>query len=378
MKSITPVPFRFDAPRFAAEKASMHVSMARTLLHGVWLSAVASMALANVVLADAPKRVPLEVEGAKAGKESEMKPYVELLEHTEVEFGMVPIPGGKFVMGSPDSETDRGEDESPQREVEIAPFWMSKCEVTWDAYDSWGEEIDKRRRDLLGLPKTPRDFAVDGVSKPTEPYTDMSFGMGRETYPAICMTQHAARTFCKWLTAKTGRYYRLPTEAEWEYACRAGTKSAYSFGDDAEQLDDYAWYWDNSEEAYHPVGQKKPNPWGLHDMHGNVSEWVLDQYMEYKTIADRKNPLAIPTKLYPRVVRGGGWDDDPDRLRSAARIASEPEWKDQDPQEPRSIWYHTDALSVGFRVVRPLTEPTDEEKAQKWEKTLPVQLDPEE
>ena len=327
---------------------------------------------------DSPKRVPLKIDNSEAKIEGEMKPYKEMLEHTEVEFEMLPIPGGSFLMGSPENEDDREDDEGPQRKVQVAPFWMSKCEVTWDAYDAWGEEIDQLRRKMLAIEKTPRDIAVDGVTKPTEPYTDMSFGMGRDGYPAICMTQHAARTFCKWLSAKTGRYYRLPTEAEWEYACRAGTKTAYSFGDDPEKLDEYAWFFDNTEDGYQKVGLKKPNPWGLHDMHGNVSEWVLDQYGDYKSIGGSENPLVVPTKLYPRVVRGGGWDDDPEKLRSAERIFSEPEWKDQDPQEPRSIWYHTDALSVGFRVVRPLKEPSDDEKKSKWEKTLPVQLDPEE
>jgi formylglycine-generating enzyme required for sulfatase activity len=323
---------------------------------------------------------PLEVPDAVAASAAEMKPYDEPIEHTELSLSMVPIPGGTFRMGSPDSEEDRGDDEGPQREVKVSPFWMGKYEVTWDLYDAWGEEIDQRRRKLLQIKAGPRDLLVDGVSRPTEPYTDMSFGMGTGDYPAICMTQHAARTFCKWLSAKTGRYYRLPTEAEWEYACRAGTTTAYSFGDDLDQLEEYGWFFDNSEDTYQEVGQLKPNPWGLHDMHGNVSEWVLDQYIEdlYRKQPEATDPLQVPLTLYPRVVRGGGWDDDPDKLRSAARIPSDPEWKKQDPQNPRSIWYHTDARSVGFRVVRPLVEPSAEERTSKWDKTEPLQKDPEE
>ena len=321
---------------------------------------------------------PLKVPDSTATKESEMKPYAEVIEHTELTIDMVPIPGGEFLMGSPDDEDDRSDDEGPQRKVQIAPFWMGKFEITWDQYDVWNEEVDQRMRKLLSIKETPRDVAVDGVSKPTEPYTDMSFGMGREDFPAICMTQHAARTYCQWLSAKTGRYYRLPTEAEWEYACRAGTKTAYSFGDDLDDLEDHAWFFDNSDDTYQRVGQKKPNPWGLHDMHGNVSEWVLDQYTPYDSIKETLNPLAIPKTLYPRVVRGGGWDDDPEILRSAARKASAEEWKEQDPQEPKSIWYHTDALSVGFRIVRPLDVPSENDRSAKWDKTDPEQKDPEE
>lgn len=325
--------------------------------------------------------VPLQVPGAEAVGEAAMQPYSEVLEHTDLTIPMVPIAGGSFAMGSPEDEPMREDDEGPQHRVEISPFWISKFEITWNQYDAWGEGIDQLRRKLLLLPASPRDPLVDGVSKPTEPYTDMSFGMGKGDYPAICMTQHAARTYCQWLSAKTGRYYRLPTEAEWEYACRAGTETAYSFGNDPAELDKYAWYFDNSDGQYQKVGQKRPNPWGLHDMHGNVSEWVLDQYAE-DTYAERagsptKDPLRVPETLYPRVVRGGGWDNDAERLRSAARFASAEEWKDQDPQIPQSIWYHTDAQSVGFRVVRPLTEPSPKLKGIKWEKTEPKQDDPE-
>ncbi len=256
----------------------------------------------------------LEVPDSEAKTEAEMKPYKEVIEHTEATIEMLPIKGGKFMMGSPETEPERKPDEGPQHEVEVSPFWMAKTEITWDAYDVWASDLDLYRRENLGLKATPRDKFADvfQVSQPTKPYTDMSFGMGKRGYPAICMTQHAARTFCKWLSAKTGRYYRLPTEAEWEYACRAGTTTtAYSFGDDPSKIGDYAWYSENYGEGYHKVARKKPNPWGLYDMHGNVAEWVLDQHYEEGYAApgiagQKKDPLAVPKTLYPRVVRGGG------------------------------------------------------------------------
>ena len=238
--------------------------------------------------------------------------------------------------------------------------------------------LDVARRQITGAKPSDLDKLADAVTRPTKPYTDMSFGMGKDGFPAICMTQLAAKKYCQWLTAKTGRYYRLPTEAEWEYACRAGTSTAYSFGDDPAQLGDYAWSYDNSDEKYHKIGLKKPNPWGLFDMHGNVAEWCCDQYVPdfYKQFAGKSadNPLAVPSKVEPCVVRGGSYDDDPDRLRSAARRGSHKDWKQQDPQIPQSIWYYTDAVFVGFRVVRPLVEPSDKEK-EGYEINLDV-IDP--
>jgi formylglycine-generating enzyme required for sulfatase activity len=184
------------------------------------------------------------------------------------------------------------------------------------------------------------------------------------------MTQHAANSYCKWLSAKTGHFYRLPTEAEWEYACRAGTTTAYSFGDDPARLDDYAWYAKNSDFKYQKVGTKKPNPWGLHDMHGNVAEWCLDQYTPegYQQFVEAvtRDPWVRATTPYPHVVRGGSWEDKADKLRSAARRGSDPDWKIQDPQLPKSIWYHTDAQFLGFRIVRPLKVPSAEECSKYW------------
>jgi formylglycine-generating enzyme required for sulfatase activity len=353
----------------------------KTILLGTLFTMTILFLMISIGFSDEQKDQPprLEIANAEAASEAEMKAYSEVIEQTEVEIDLVPIPGGQFLMGSPDSEAQRQPDEGPQHLVQVAPFWIGKYEITWEQYEIWGDELDILRRNLAGASKTPRDTVADGVTRPTEPYTDMSFGMGMGRHPAICMTQHAARMYCRWLSAKTGRTYRLPTEAEWEYACRAGTTTAYYYGDDSDQLSEYGWYDENSDEAYHKVGLKRPNPWSLYDMHGNVAEWVLDQYQDDFYARQPKqvvnNPLAVPMQLYPRVVRGGGWDDETSILRSAARDGSSEDWKEQDPQIPQSIWYHTDALGVGFRIVRPLVEPTDGENAAKWDKTEPEQLD---
>ena len=327
----------------------------------------------------AAERPVLEVPDSEAATEGAMKAYTEAIQHTDATIEMVPIPGGTFTMGSPEDEDDRDEGEGPQVKVQVDPFWMGKYEITWDVFEVWMFDLDEQRR---ALKKLKRD-ALDELAweyqeaQPTEPYSDMTFGMGKQDYPAICMTQFGGKIFCKWLSAKTGRYYRLPTEAEWEYACRAGTTTAYHFGDDPDDLEDYGWFYDNSDEKYQKIGQKKPNPWGLYDMHGNVSEWTLDQFTPGFGVKDAGktlvNPLVNPTKLYPRVVRGGSWDDDPEMLRSAARIQSNKDWKQQDPQIPKSVWYHTDAPTVGFRIIRPLVEPSEEEQKEKWDKSAPFE-----
>jgi formylglycine-generating enzyme required for sulfatase activity len=342
----------------------------RVPLAGVLL-VVGSVAVA----ADNTAPSPLKVANADAKSDSEMKPYTDRITDSEATFEMVPIRGGTFQMGSPDNEPGHQEDEGPLHEVKVAPFWIGKYEVTWDEYEVFMFSLDVARRKIMSKSPGELDKLADAVTRPTKPYTDMSFGMGKGRFPAICMTQLAAKKYCQWLSAKTGRYYRLPTEAEWEYACRAGTKTAYSFGDDAAKLDDYAWHYQNSHDAYHQVGEKKPNPWGLYDMHGNVSEWCTDGYLPdfYGKFAGKvaESPMVVPTKVEPCVVRGGSWDDDPPALRSAVRRGSEKDWKQQDPQVPQSIWYYTDALFVGFRIVRPLIEPTEKEK-EKYELNLDV------
>ena len=308
------------------------------------------------------------VETAKAQSAGEMKEYAVMIPGTEVSFTMLPIAGGKFKMGSPDGEKGRKPDEGPPREVEIAPFWMEKCEVTWSEFELFMYPAEeKKARELKKLP-AELNALTDAITHPTQPYVEMSFGMGKDGYPAISMTQHAANKYCQWLSAKTGHFYRLPTEAEWEYAARAGTRTAYFWGDDAAPMNEYAWSGKNSDFKYQKVGKKKPNPWGLHDILGNVLEWTLDQYdPEFHKNSPAANPWNKATKPYPHVARGGSWDDDePAALRAAARRASNKGWKVQDPQLPKSIWYHTDAQFLGFRVVRPLQTPTAEEAHAYW------------
>ncbi len=311
---------------------------------------------------------------------AEMKAYTGTVPRAnDTPFRMVPIPGGEFFMGSPDSEKGRRPDEGPRVKVEIEPFWMGACEVTWDAYLPFMLTPHARygdgalRNPGTGLPE------VDAVSSPTAPYTDMTFGMGDKGYPAIAMTQHAALKFCQWLSAQTGHFYRLPTEAEWEYAARAHSTTAYYWGDDPALLPEHGWFFENSAvsnlQTTHPVGLKKPNPWGLHDIYGNVAEWTLDQYSPdwYATLVTSKTPgpsFLKPVALYPRSVRGGSYEDDASQCRSASRRGSTPDWLKTDANLPRSFWYLSDCQFVGFRIVRPLKVPSPEEMHRIWNSGL--------
>jgi len=195
--------------------------------------------------------------------------------------------------------------------------------------------------------------------------------------PAVTMTQYSAQQFTKWLSRVTGIQYRLPTEAEWEYAARAGTDTAYSWGDDPESIDDHAWYFDNADSGAVTVGSKQPNPFGLFDMHGNVAEITVnvhtDDYSDFKA----REPInATDVVVWPTesssgvVVRGGSWEMDPEALRSAARLATEDElWKEEDPNYPRSPWWFTSdpARGVGFRIFRSY-KPLDQQTITKfWE-----------
>jgi|SRR5579862_2146700 len=281
---------------------------------------------------------------------AEPKPYRVTIPETVVAYEMVPIPAGAFEMGSSSSGNP---DEQPQHRVRVDAFWMQAHEVTWDEYR------------LFMFSAQAKDESVDAVSRPTRPYVEMSFGMGINGYPAISMTQHAANKYAEWLSARTGEFYRLPTEAEWEYACRAGTSTAYFFGDDPARLGDYAWYSENAGRKYQKVATKKPNPWGLYDMLGNAMEWTLDQYAPYAA-GEAANPRVESKTPYPHSVRGGSWKDNAAACGCASRVPSSAAWKRQDPQLPKSIWYHTDAQWLGFRLVRPAKIPSVEEMYKAW------------
>jgi formylglycine-generating enzyme required for sulfatase activity len=230
--------------------------------------------------------------------------------------------------------------------------------VSWDEYNQFRKEEPVKKREE----RTALDKALDAISRPTPTYPDEYRGFGKEGYPVVGISHHAAMEYCRWLSLKTGKAYRLPTEAEWEYACRAGSDTAYFFGNDPEKLGDYAWYARNSEEETHPVGRKKPNPWGLYDMLGNVAEWCLDQhdrnqYATYPVDRVTLSPVKLPAaERYPHVVRGGSWEDSAPACRSAARRASDKSWNRIDPEKPQGIWWVWNADFVGFRVVRAVKE----------------------
>ena len=207
-------------------------------------------------------------------------------------------------MGSNDKEKDRNSDEGPQKNITISPFWMGAFEVSRDEFDVFYKDE-----------ATPQNSTVDAVSRPSQQYIDFSLGMGKEGgYPVNSMSQYAALMYCRWLYSKTGTFYRLPTEAEWEYACRAGAGTRYYFGNDAAELGKYAWFAANSDNKFQKAGQKLPNAWGLYDLLGNVSEWTLDHYDEkaYDKLKDGdSDPLpAFSIVRYPKVLKGGGYADD--------------------------------------------------------------------
>jgi formylglycine-generating enzyme required for sulfatase activity len=280
--------------------------------------------------------------------------FTQIITEDDLSIEMVFIPEGKFMMGK---DTLNSYDYSPSNDVEVSSFWISKFEITWDIYQlfmdqtNFDEKSDFSRADFIDK--------IDGLSGPTTPYVDMSFGMGKNNFPAVNMTHFAASKFCEWLSSKTGFYYRLPTEAEWEYAC--------SDEMDNLKIDDFAWNRYNSDEKYQKVGQKKPNIYGLHDMLGNVAEWTADIYnKDVYSKKRKKNPFESGENKYPRVIRGGSWDDESSNLKSYYRSFSTKELQRRDPQIPKSLWWNTDAPHIGFRIVRPFNKESQKLKKMFW------------
>jgi formylglycine-generating enzyme required for sulfatase activity len=284
------------------------------------------------------------LEALPQNKES----YVQSIPGTPVSFKMIAVPSGRFTMGSPSAEKGRDDDEGPEHEVELSAFWIAEHEVTFAEWDAFFKNMQ--------VPQT-KNVAVDAISRPTTQYIDLTWGMGRDgRHPTNSMSHQAAIMYCKWLTENTGVFYRLPTEAEWEYACRAGGQRVSNLGSSG-------YFLENSQGKFQKTASLKPNAWGLYDMLGNLSEWTLDQYdpAAYTKLKGVQNPVMPPASKYPKVVRGGSYLDEQRELRCANRIASDASWNKRDPQIPKSKWWLTDGMFVGFRIVRPAQQPSKEE-----------------
>ncbi len=283
------------------------------------------------------------------------KTYQQKLPGSDVSFTMVAIPAGTFTLGSKSILADA--DESPPVEVSLSAYWIGQHEVTFAEWDVFFKDAT-----------IPQVKNMDGITRATPQYIDLTWGMGREpNQPANSMSQQAALMYCRWLYARTGIFYRLPTEAEWEYACKAGDAKPIDVG----TLSEFGWFTGNSSGKFQPVMLKKANTWGLFDMLGNLSEWTLDQYdpQSYATLP-AKDPMMAPGTRYPKTVRGGSYMDAPNQLRCTNRISSDPKWNIRDPQIPKSRWWMTDGMFVGFRVVRPARQPSAEEIEQFFSRYL--------
>ncbi|MCK5730068.1 MAG: SUMF1/EgtB/PvdO family nonheme iron enzyme [Draconibacterium sp.] len=302
---------------------------------------------------------------------TEVKEFVdfeEKLPGTSVSFNMVAINGGQFEMGTPTTEPYRKIDEGPVRDVEVGNFWMAEIEVSWNEYLAFFRATGSQgRKEAVEI-----NEEIDGISGATPPWGAPDQGWGKGTRPAITMSHLGAETYCRWLSSVTGRKYRLPTEAEWEYAARGGTTTPYFFdgaskdfevdgfwnkifGADTAGINSYVIYIENSPIKTQPPGMVIANPFGLKNMLGNVAEFCLDYYDP--TVYSKypkgivKNPRG-PRNGTEHVVRGGSYNNSAKDLRAGRRDFTKTKaWLVTDPQIPKSIWWYSDSKNVGFRVV---------------------------
>ncbi len=295
---------------------------------------------------------------------------IQKIDPSEISFEMIRIPGKIYEMGHPNLDSSLELNHIPMHLVKIDTLWAGKYEVTWELFELFLTE-NKFLFDSIPNEKLKK---IDAITRPSPSFEDPSIGMGKKGYPVISISPYAALTFCKWLTTITGRFYRLPTEAEWEYICKGGTSETDFFTNKKNDLDEYAWYYENSNYQYAKVGQKLPNAFGIYDILGNVAEWTLDEYNEdfYKQDLDTiaLNPWNIPRKLHPRVYRGGSWNDDAIEISSTKRSKSSFNLQKNDPQIPKSFWWYTDSSFIGFRLVSPYEQPSKLEIKKFWQLAL--------
>ena len=294
--------------------------------------------------------------------------FSEMIPGTNVSFEMVAVPGGTFNMGSPETEPLRKPDEGPVRKIAVSKFWMAKTEVTWDEYLAFFRATGSQGR-TEGQSASKKN--VDAISGATPPWGAPDQSWGKGSRPAITMTWYAANVYCRWLSKVTGKKYRLPTEAEWEYACRGGTETPYFFAGNPKELSSIGLlkkffkpdtsninsrvvYKLNSSARTKEPSFMKENPFGLVNMAGNVAEFCFDFYSPDAYKADSVgmiNPKG-PITGQEHVIRGGSFKSDAKDVRSAARNFTKTKaWLVTDPQMPKSIWWYSDCIDVGFRVV---------------------------
>ncbi|MDF1573713.1 MAG: SUMF1/EgtB/PvdO family nonheme iron enzyme [Bacteroidales bacterium] len=297
--------------------------------------------------------------------------FTEYIPGSAVSFEMIAIPGGTFTMGSPEDEPFRMQDEGPAREVKVSPFFMAKIEVSWDEYLAFFKQTGAQGKSTDTYQSIDQG-GIDGISGPTPPYGAPDQGWGKGKMPAMSMTHHAAEVYCQWLTEITGKTYRLPTEAEWEYAARGGTNMPYFFegdprryvdkgirnklfGVDTSVINSYIIYDENSGSRSAAPDAVRENPFGLVNMLGNVLEFCSDWYAEDTYSQNREGILENPTgpdSGEEYVVRGGSYRDGAEHVRSASRdFTKSLAWMKTDPQMPKSVWWYSDCFHVGFRVV---------------------------